>query len=137
MVHEAPTGGPKRQPTALTGTHPTRPAGTHLPFGSQRDGHNPLLRPKCGQAYGEGALLTQRWISHHVNLGGTVSHGFSGRPARNVFVGRENETAVLRAAWRSATHGSAQIIAIEGDPGSPRRDAEAALGGQGSPPADT
>jgi len=67
MVHEAPTGRPKRLPASLAGTHPTRPAGTHLPFGSQRDGHNPLLRPKC--------------------------------------------------AWRSAMHGSARIIASEGDPG--------------------
>ena len=32
-------------------------------------------------------------------------------------MGRENELAVLRAAWRSATHGSAQVVAIEGDPG--------------------
>ena len=46
-----------------------------------------------------------------------MSHGSSGRPARNVFVGRENEIVVLRAAWRSASHGSAQVVAIEGDPG--------------------
>src|SRR5215813_13256236 len=46
-----------------------------------------------------------------------VSHGSIGRPARNVFVGRENEILVLRAAWQAATHGSAQVIAIEGSPG--------------------
>ena len=32
-------------------------------------------------------------------------------------MGRENEIIVLRAAWQSATHGSAQVIAIEGGPG--------------------
>jgi DNA-binding CsgD family transcriptional regulator len=46
-----------------------------------------------------------------------VSHGSTGRPARNVFVGRENEVAVLRAAWQSAADGSARVVAIEGDPG--------------------
>jgi MoxR-like ATPase len=46
-----------------------------------------------------------------------VSHGSNGRRARNVFVGRENELIALRAAWQTATHGSAQVIAIEGDPG--------------------
>src|SRR5262249_40413553 len=46
-----------------------------------------------------------------------VSHGSIGRPARNVFVGRENEIIVLRAAWQAATHGSAQVIALEGSRG--------------------
>jgi len=46
-----------------------------------------------------------------------VSHGSTGRPARNVFVGRESEVAVLRAAWQSAADGSARVVAIEGDPG--------------------
>jgi DNA-binding CsgD family transcriptional regulator len=46
-----------------------------------------------------------------------VSHGSTGRPARNVFVGRESELAVLRAAWQSAAGGSARVVAIEGDPG--------------------
>jgi DNA-binding CsgD family transcriptional regulator len=46
-----------------------------------------------------------------------VSHGSTGRPVRNVFVGRENEVAVLRAAWQSAAGGSARVVAIEGDPG--------------------
>ena len=32
-------------------------------------------------------------------------------------MGRENELAVLRSARQSARHGSAQVIAIEGDPG--------------------
>jgi DNA-binding CsgD family transcriptional regulator len=45
-----------------------------------------------------------------------VSHG-SSSPGRSVFVGRENEVAVLRAAWQSVTGGSARVIAIEGDPG--------------------
>jgi DNA-binding CsgD family transcriptional regulator len=46
-----------------------------------------------------------------------VSHGSASRPAKNVFVGRENELAVLRAAWQSAAGGSARVVAIEGDPG--------------------
>jgi DNA-binding CsgD family transcriptional regulator len=46
-----------------------------------------------------------------------VSHGSSRRPGRNVFVGRENEVAALRAAWRSARNGSARVVAVEGDPG--------------------
>jgi DNA-binding CsgD family transcriptional regulator len=46
-----------------------------------------------------------------------VSHGSTGRPVRNVFVGREDEVAVLRAAWQSAAGGSARVVAIEGDPG--------------------
>jgi DNA-binding CsgD family transcriptional regulator len=46
-----------------------------------------------------------------------VSHGSASRPARNVFVGREYEVAVLRAAWQSAVGGSARVVAIEGDPG--------------------
>src|ERR1700739_3082755 len=50
-------------------------------------------------------------------MGGSVSHGSTGRPARNVFVGRENEVAILRAAWQSAVGGSARVAAIEGDPG--------------------
>ena len=32
-------------------------------------------------------------------------------------MGRENEVAVLQAAWQSAMQGSARVIAIEGDPG--------------------
>lgn len=32
-------------------------------------------------------------------------------------MGRENEVAVLRAAWQSAVGGSARVAAIEGDPG--------------------
>jgi len=46
-----------------------------------------------------------------------VSHGSTGRPVRNVFVGREGEVAILRAAWQSVTDGSARVVAIEGDPG--------------------
>ena len=46
-----------------------------------------------------------------------MSHGSAGRPAKRVFVGRENELAALRAAWHSVTSGSARFIAIEGDPG--------------------
>ena len=46
-----------------------------------------------------------------------MSHGSTGRPVRNVFVGRQNEVAVLRAAWQSAAGGSARVVAIEGDPG--------------------
>jgi DNA-binding CsgD family transcriptional regulator len=46
-----------------------------------------------------------------------VSHGSTSRPVKNVFVGRENEVAVLRTAWQSVTGGSARVIAIEGDPG--------------------
>jgi DNA-binding CsgD family transcriptional regulator len=46
-----------------------------------------------------------------------VSHGAASRPVKNVFVGRENEVAVLRAAWHSVTSGSARVVAIEGDPG--------------------
>jgi DNA-binding CsgD family transcriptional regulator len=46
-----------------------------------------------------------------------VSHGSTGRPVKNVFVGRENEVAALRAAWESAADGSARVVAIEGDPG--------------------
>ncbi len=46
-----------------------------------------------------------------------MSHGSASRPARRVFVGRENEVAALRAAWHSVTSGSARVIAIEGDPG--------------------
>jgi len=45
-----------------------------------------------------------------------VSHG-SGRPVKNVFVGREDEVAALGAAWQSAADGSARVVAIEGDPG--------------------
>ena len=46
-----------------------------------------------------------------------MSHGSTGRPVRNVFVGREGEVAILRAAWQSVTDGSARVVAIEGDPG--------------------
>ena len=46
-----------------------------------------------------------------------MSHGSTGRPVKNVFVGRENEVAVLRTAWQSAAGGSARVVAIEGDPG--------------------
>lgn len=46
-----------------------------------------------------------------------MSHGFASRPARRVFVGRENEVEALRAAWRSVTSGSARVVAVEGDPG--------------------
>jgi DNA-binding CsgD family transcriptional regulator len=49
--------------------------------------------------------------------GGAVSHGSTSRPGKNVFVGRENEVAALRAAWHAVTSGSARFIAIEGDPG--------------------
>ena len=46
-----------------------------------------------------------------------MSHGSASRPAKNVFVGRENEVAVLRVAWQSAAGGSARVVAVEGDPG--------------------
>lgn len=46
-----------------------------------------------------------------------MSHGSTGWPVTNVFVGRENEVAVLRAAWQSAAGGSPRVVAIEGDPG--------------------
>lgn len=46
-----------------------------------------------------------------------MSHGAASRPVKNVFVGRENEVAVLRAAWHSVRSGSARVVAIEGDPG--------------------
>ena len=46
-----------------------------------------------------------------------MSHGCASHPVKNVFVGRENEMAFLRAAWQSAAGGSARVVAIEGDPG--------------------
>jgi Cdc6-like AAA superfamily ATPase len=46
-----------------------------------------------------------------------VSHGATSRPVKNVFVGRDNEVAVLRSAWHSVRSGSARVVAIEGDPG--------------------
>ena len=46
-----------------------------------------------------------------------MSHGTASHPVKNVFVGRGNEMAFLRAAWQSAAGGSARVVAIEGDPG--------------------
>jgi DNA-binding CsgD family transcriptional regulator/tetratricopeptide (TPR) repeat protein len=46
-----------------------------------------------------------------------VSHGPERRAAGSVFVGRGDESAVLRAAWESASGGSARVVAVEGDPG--------------------
>jgi DNA-binding CsgD family transcriptional regulator len=46
-----------------------------------------------------------------------VSHGPARRAAGSVFVGRGDELAALRAAWESASGGSARVVAIEGDPG--------------------
>ncbi len=46
-----------------------------------------------------------------------MSHGCASHPVKNVFVGRESEMVVLRAAWQSAAGGSARVVAIEGDPG--------------------
>jgi DNA-binding CsgD family transcriptional regulator len=46
-----------------------------------------------------------------------VSHGPERRAAGSVFVGRGDELAALRAAWESASGGSARVVAVEGDPG--------------------
>lgn len=46
-----------------------------------------------------------------------MSHGPERRTAGSVFVGRGGELAVLRAAWESASGGSARVVAVEGDPG--------------------
>lgn len=46
-----------------------------------------------------------------------MSHGPARRAAGSVFVGRGDELAALRAAWESASGGSARVVAIEGDPG--------------------
>jgi DNA-binding CsgD family transcriptional regulator len=46
-----------------------------------------------------------------------MSHGSRRRPIGSKFVGRAEEIAQLRAAWAAASGGAAQLVAIEGEPG--------------------